>query len=394
MGERIVLGLGNSIDYETVWSSEVLERLIVEFGIGRRELDAAPPIASARDLVVSILGFLEAGTGGERSVASLDAVLELADRFEKRIAVGGTSLRAAIAMRKLGYTSALHLVTMNDRLRDTIPRDCPWVCSDEEERFFPHLVFQFPKNARVRAGDISLRSPRANRIIYVNDPRNVEMKISPDLASLASDAEVLLISGLNAMRSSALLADRLETLVDLVRALPPGATVFQEEADFHDTGLGDQVRAALSRHVHIYSLNEDELQGCLGRRLALLDPAEVLGALRDLRRSVPGPTIVVHTGQWALAYGARARRYAASLKAGISMACTRMRLGDDFDRRDYLDTRRRPARQAGAEFCAAISELGRGEVCCLPSIHVDEHAATTVGLGDAFVGGFLPTLLE
>ena len=140
MGEQIVLGLGNNIDYEIVWDSQVLERLIIEFEIRDSEICTDIQIFSIRDLVVSILGFLKSESGGERFVTSLEIILDFASLFEKRITIGGTPLRAAIEMRKIGYNSALHLVTINDLVRKMIPQDIPWVSSDDSDSFYPHLI--------------------------------------------------------------------------------------------------------------------------------------------------------------------------------------------------------------------------------------------------------------
>ena len=394
MGERIVLGLGNSVDYEAQWSSRIVESLIDDFGITACDLDVDLPINNARDLAVSILGFLNSGIGGERFVVSPNIIVEWAERCGKNITVGGTSVRSAIAMHKLGYTSALHLVTMNEHVRTMIPPDCTWVCSGAQEGLYPNLIVQYPKGARVQAGDISIRSNKANRIIYVHERDNVAMRISPELAELAADAEIFLISGFNAMQSSELLADRLTRLVRVVRSLPRGAVVFYEDGGFHYPELRSQVHEALVELIDVFSLNEDEMQGYLGRKVSLLNPSVVLDALHALRRMIPVPTIVVHTRNWALAFGAEPKRYAISLRAGINMAYTRMRLGDNFHHGDYRDTEGMPTRKEGAEFAAAVVDLGRGQVCCLPSVQVNENAATTVGLGDAFVGGFLPTLLK
>jgi ADP-dependent phosphofructokinase/glucokinase len=98
LGEQIILGLGNNIDYEIVWNSQVIESLIVEYGINSSEIGTDIPISSTREIVISILGFLKSGTGGERFVTSLDIILDFARLFHKKITMGGTSLRAAIAM--------------------------------------------------------------------------------------------------------------------------------------------------------------------------------------------------------------------------------------------------------------------------------------------------------
>ena len=64
MGERIVLGLGDNVDYEIEWDSSVFERLIDEFGVADSELSTDKPISSTRDLLVSILGFLKSENRG------------------------------------------------------------------------------------------------------------------------------------------------------------------------------------------------------------------------------------------------------------------------------------------------------------------------------------------
>jgi len=394
MGERIVLGLGNNTDYEIVWDSRIIEQLIVEYGISASELCIDKPISDGRGLLVSILGFIRNGNGGERFVDSPQVIEDFAGRFKNKVTIGGTSVRAAIAMRKLGFTSALHLVTINEHVRRMIPRDSPWVCSNDKDSSYPHLIIQFGAGTRVEAGDIAIHTKRANRIIYDNDRDNIAMELNPDFESLVSDARVFLISGFNAMQNSELLADRLRKLRGIMRSLPPEAIVFYEDACFHDPALSAQVRGALTDRIQIHSLNEDELQGYLGRSIQLLDPVEVLAALRDLHGMLKVPALMIHTRYWALAFGSQASRYAEALKGGITMATSRFRFGDDFTPAEYAETEALPPEETGAEFSAAINGLGGGIVFCLPSVRVKEKKVTTVGLGDAFVGGFLPALVK
>lgn len=394
MGERIVLGLGDNIDYEIAWNSPVFEQLILEHGITASELCTNKLISSPRDLVVSILGFLQNETGGERFVTSPQIIRDFASLFQYKITLGGTSVRAAIAMRKLGHTSALHLVTMNDHVRQLIPPDSAWVCSNDQERSYPHLIVQFCKNTCVQAGDISIRTQQSNRIIYTNDDDNLVMELAPGLASLAAEARVFLISGFNAMQSSALLAARLATLLEVIASLPAEAIVFYEDACFHEPALSAQVHQALCDVIDIYSLNENELQEYLGRPISLLEAGEVHAALKDLARLISVPVFVIHTQYWALAFGSQAGRYAKALKGGVTMATTRFRCGDDFTPADYWETERLPAQAEGANFAVALSKLAGDVVCCVPVVQVKETNVTTIGLGDAFVGGFLPALVE
>jgi ADP-dependent phosphofructokinase/glucokinase len=120
----------------------------------------------------------------------------------------------------------------------------------------------------------------------------------------------------------------------------------------------------------------------------------VYAALKDLSRMIPVPVFVIHTQYWALAFGSHADRYAKALKGGISLATTRFRFGDDFSPADYLETEGLPAQAEGAKFAVALSKLAGDMVCCIPVVQVKETKVTTVGLGDAFVGGFLPALVE
>ncbi len=394
MSQQIVLGCGNCIDYEVSWDSRVLERLIAEHGIGACETGTGGPISSTRDLVVSILGYLKSGTGGGHFVDSPSVIEDFAGLFQKKVTMGGTAVRAAIAMGKLGHTSALHLVTVSDEVRKQIPRNCPWVCSSKKDSSYPHLIVQFPKDARVRVGNLVIKAPRANRVIYENDPDNTAMELDPGLASLASDARVFLVSGFNAMRNRALLADRMEALVKVLASIPADALVFYEDASFHEPALAWQVRDALVNSIDIFSLNEDEMTGYLGRKVALLDPVEVHCALRELHRLLPVPALLVHTRYWALAFGPDAGRYQRPLKGGITMAATRLRFGDDFAPSDYRETEGLPEEPLGKEFAEALGVEAGDAVCCLPSVEIGESVATTVGLGDAFVGGALPKLAQ
>ena len=89
-------------------------------------------------------------------------------------------------MRKLGYTSALHLITQNDHVRRLIPGDSPYVCSNAADSAHPHLIVQFDRGDRLRAGDIDISARQPNRLIYhCNADRNRpsrSMKASPTLS--------------------------------------------------------------------------------------------------------------------------------------------------------------------------------------------------------------------
>jgi ADP-dependent phosphofructokinase/glucokinase len=394
MTEKIALGLGNNVDYEIVWNSQIIEELITHYGIRADELDINQAIHSERDLVISILSFLQSGSGGERWVAASAILEQFAQQFAKKITLGGTSVRAAIAMRKLGYRSALHLVTINEQVRRLIPPDSPYVCSNPQESVHPHLIVQFGQDTCVRAGDIDLCTSRANRIIYHHDDDNIRMKLNEEFASLITEAKVFLISGFNAMQSKERLTKRLSALLRILATLPKDAVIYYEDGGFYDHSFTHLIHATLAQKITIFSLNEDELQAHLGRKLDLLDALQIQAALADLHQLIPVPILVVHSMYWALAYGDNAMCVASALKGGVTMATTRFCYGDDFTVEHYQEVETLAPNQAGAIFAEAIKKLLTDKICCVPVVQVAQANATTIGLGDAFVGGFLPALLS
>ena len=398
MSTRFVLGMGGTVDYEVRWDPAVLERLAAELGIGPQDLDLHAPVDSARDLVRSVLAFVRDGVGGERYVASSSIVEDVAARFEKAVTLGGTCVRAAIAMDVLGVPSTLHLVSIDDTVRRLLPASSEIVSSAEEDSLDPHLIVQYPAGTRVRLhgpdGDAEIVAPHPNRIIYANDPPHRELRLARDLPEALGSADVFLASSFNVIQDPRTLEDRLAQLRAAMRALPPGALVVFEDAGYHVPALSLRVRDEMARTADVYSLNEDELQAYLGRTVDLADPRDVATAVGELHALVPAPTLVVHTRYWALALGRDAELFRAALVGGITMASTRYRLGDGFTADDYAATAGLARSAAGAAVAEGLAQLLPG-VVVEPALDLSAVASpTTIGLGDAFVGGFLAALAD
>lgn len=391
MSQHIALGFGNNVDYEIVWHAETLNKLIAEYQICAVELTCNKAIDSERDLIVSILSFIKAGLGGERFVADSGLIEQFASRFQKKITLGGTPVRAAIAMGKLGHRAALHLVSMNDDVRRLLPPGCPWVCSNPRDSHHPHLIVQYDRGASLRANDIHIAAPTANRLIYHSNADNIAMRLNKDFADLLPNARALLVSGFNAMQSENLLIARLETLSDMLKKLPADAVLFCEDGGYYAARFRRRLQATLGSRIDVYSMNEDELQEQVGAPIALADARSVLAALDRLRERIAAKILVVHTGRWALAHGGGARQYAAALRAGVTVATTRFCYGDGWKLADYRAMQERQPKPANASFAAAVN-ASRTDSFCVPVAAVEPRNATTIGLGDAFVGGFLTAL--
>ncbi len=392
VSKKIALGFCNNIDFEIAWNAKVVEDLVRRYQIDAEEINAGCFVESERDLVLSILGFMRAGEGGERFVASSDIIEQFAARFEKKVTLGGTSARAAIAMRKLGQSAALHLITQNDQVRRLVPPDNPYVCSNEGDSFYPHLIVQFGLGDRVRAGSIDIRARQSNRLIYHCNADRIAMRVNPDFADLISEAQVLLISGFNAMQDKRLLADRLAVVSSLMKRLPASAKVYLEDGGYYNPSFRQAVYQTLGRRISVFGMNEDEMQDHLKRKVALLDADQVRKALEELNRLIPAQSIVLHTKHWALVHGKGASQYAAALKAGVTMATARFRYGDEFTRQHYEAIESGAPNDENAAFASAINSTAGDRFCCVPVADVPQESGTTIGLGDAFVGGFLLAL--
>lgn len=391
MNQELVLGLGGCVDYEIAWDSRVLEDLVTLYGLKAADLDASVPVTDERSLVASVLAFVRDGVGGECFIASSEIVEQFASRFTKRITLGGTCVRAAIAMQVLGVPATVHLVSIDDNVRRLLPRTIRYVSSATRDTLDPHLIIQFPAGTAVRTGDVDIRAPYPNRIIYTNDPPNRDLVLADDLPEALSNASVFLVAGFNVMRNEALLRDRLATLKVAMRRIPPDAVVLYEDAGFHDPGMRAIVREDLTR-VDVHSMNEDEFQHYLTRSLDLLDADEVVAALKDSLTFAVARTVVVHTKYWSLAYGDDAARYREALQGGIDLASTLYCCGDGFTLEDYERVRAMPRSAGGCDFSQLLEARLGDAVCCVPAHALDVANPTTIGLGDTFVGGFVAAL--
>ncbi|TPW70211.1 ADP-dependent glucokinase/phosphofructokinase [Schumannella sp. 10F1B-5-1] len=399
MTHPLVLGLGGTVDYEIDWDAAVLERLAADYAITLDELDARIPIRTERDLVVTVLAFLGGGGGGERFVESSQVVLDFAAHFPTRVTLGGTGVRAGLAMAGLGIPSTQHLVSIDDNVRRLLPPEIDWVCSAERDTLDPHLIVQFPAGARVRVGDGEVVAAHPNRLIYSNDPPNRHLVLSPELGDALASASLFLVSGFNSMQHEGELDARLDDLDAALDRLPAEAVVLYEDAGFHVPAMSALVRTRLAGRAAVHGMNEDELQDYIGRPVDLLDPADVARALDEVRAAVVAPVVLVHTKYWAAAAGVGAGRFRAALDGGVTMAATRFRLGDGITPERYAATRELARHAEGAAFARELAALPAArdahpgfERVAVPAFRLEVPNPTTIGLGDTFVGGFVAAL--
>jgi ADP-dependent phosphofructokinase/glucokinase len=190
----------------------------------------------------------------------------------------------------------------------------------------------------------------------------------------------------------AILDARLAELRGHLRRLPTDAVVVFEDAGYHVPAMSARVVAALGDLVDVHGMNEDELQAHLGHDVDLLDAEALAVALVAVRRVVPAPTVVVHTKYWAAAIGPDATCYRGALESATRTAAARYVHGDAFTRADHDAIAATGRHRGGLAVAARLEALLPGQVCCVAAFAPTVAEPTTVGLGDAFVGGFLAGL--
>jgi ADP-dependent phosphofructokinase/glucokinase len=319
-------------------------------------------------------------------------VTSFAQRFPRRTTLGGTNVRAALTMSRLGLSSTLHLVSIDDTTRHLLPPEVDYLCSAPHDSTWPHLIVQYPAGARVRLDGTTICSPHPNRLIYVNDLPNRQMLLSPELGRLLADANIFLISGLNSLQDAATLDARLADLHHHARHLPAHALVIFEDAGYHVPELSHHVTHGLRDLVGIHSMNEDELQTHLGHDVDLLDPTDLAAALHEVTDLVPARTLVIHTKYWSLAVGENATQYRPPLESATRAAAARYLHGDTFTRTDYDHVATTGYHPHGLTVAQRLETLLPGKICCLPALTPITTTPTTIGLGDAFIGGFIAAL--
>ncbi len=387
--KEIALGLVNTVDYEMEWDSAYLEKMISLAGLRKRDIEEKKEIDTVKDLLSSILFHMEEGTGCGLMTERAEVIEEFVKGIRYRVTLGGTNLRAAEVISALGGSAFVHLVSVNEDTIRQMPERVEWIGGEKYHCSFPHLAVQFPKNACIRANDIEIMTKRANRVIYSGDIACAQMPLEKAFFERAAGAGVLLLSGFDLIKEADILSARLQEVKEQIESFGEnGPLIFYEHAHFGDRKFEDMVRRKLGELIDIYSMNEDEFRTLTGKKADLLNAEEVCAALGSARDALGGMTFIVHTCHWSLALGERAREIENALKTGMTAASARYR-GGSVDKSGIREVGRLPLKREAEVFSREVKALLGGDMVCLPVADIRTDTPVTVGLGDAFVGGFL-----
>lgn len=398
MGEKIAMGFHTCVDYELVWDTHVVEEQIRAFDIHADELKMDTEVDSERAIWIVMLAHLMEGIGGEMVPDTAEACEQFANHFEYAITMGGTPTRAAIVLDRLGYSTALQTSCYNEHVEKLMPARVHALPGVEpgHDRIYPHVVLQCRGGVRIHANDIDFVTPRENRLMVSRDEDSLNMPILPEaFGTMIEDADVFLLGCFSEIIDRDILEGCIEKTKALFSHLPEDALVVAEDGCYVKKDFRYYVHEQLAHVVDILSMNEDELQEYIGKKINILDAEAVKDAVEYVHKNSGIPTILVHSAAWALAYGEKAKSMYKSLEGGVAMAATRFRIGDDFTPEDYEETRNMPGKAENVAFCEEIQKLSDEHICCIPckDLSYVEHP-TVVGLGDSFAGGLLPGLLK
>ncbi len=392
--EEVVLGLGGTIDFEIVWSNEVFQRLVDSYGISLREIQKSIVIESERELVCNILAHFRDSCGGETQVSDSEIVKTFSERFAKRITLGGTGVRAAIAMKKFGQTTLQHLVSIDDNVRRMLPEGTKYISSADHDTLDPHLIVQFDSRARVRVEGVVIATTKPDRLILTCDPPNEILKLSHELPRVLEKSRIFLISGFNSIHERPLLEQRLVEIADYSRSCPDNAVIFFEDAGYHRDEFRGAVMKSIAALTTFYSMNEEELQRYLDRKVDYHDSRSVVSALTDILSLIDVPILIIHTKDYSVIIGKDYEKYVSCAISGMTMATTRYIYGDNFTVANFQEVGASPRNQLISKIESEVNRQISDWGCLLPAFEVNCDSPTTIGLGDTFVGGFLLELSE
>jgi ADP-dependent phosphofructokinase/glucokinase len=395
MGDKIAMGFHSAIDYELKWNVDVITALAVRYKIYNNELNMNIPIHSERDLILSALAHIRAGVGGEFIPETNDICKQFADHFQYTQTVGGTATRAAIAISKVGYESALSMCCSNQNILKSLPPEVHYFLNvtNGSQEVYPHVILSYPAKEHIHANDIEIITSRANRLMYSNDTDAKNMIVSTEFASRLRDVKAFLLGCFSEVVDFDILKARMFSTKELLRSLNDDSWVMLEDGCYIEKDFRYYVHNSLKEYLDILSMNEDEMQDYAGKRINMFNPETVAETIDHIHEEINIPLIVVHSAHWTIAYGEHPNRVKDAVNSGICMSSSRFIYGDSFGKDEYKKTAGLPTETEAMKFCNEIKSKFGDRVCCLPAKNLDfVKRPTIVGLGDFFAGGMISGL--
>ena len=377
--QRIALGLTNNVDHIITMTPSLLQEAILRLHIHAEDIHFYSRLDTEKDVICTLLYCIHHQQGGERFVEHFLVLEQLSDHFPHNKSVGGTAARAANILSDWGIPTLLHCVSYTMEDKQLIHPLVTVVSSNLEEKAAFHCIMQYNQGLRVQVDSKYITASQSNRIILNNNPAIKRVMINPHFFSLAKECPTVLISGFNAIHDVKILEERLAQTAHYLSTFNKSTTVFYEEGCFHKPQFRRMVRETLGPYLTIYSMNEDEWFDLI--QCEAKDDEQRVKAVHTAYQILNVPTVVIHTQKFALIFGENAKELESALQAGVDAATCHL-----------IGTTQVPENIPGNPEGLSLQQLCRKEeetMCCIPTYVLEQKTLTTVGLGDAFIAGFL-----
>lgn len=379
---RVFLGFGTNIDVEAQWDNQVFQRLLEDSTL------SCPTRNILRNIAVTIAN----GDGGEFSIDVHEILHKISTEIHTSRTLGGTGARASIILGIYGVPHYLHVPGDPSDLQSLFSPAAEVISSPlDNATTSPHLIFQYPKGACLQLDGKEFVAPRSNRIILTSDYVNEVLPISEQVIGMLRECRLILLSGLNAIRDNEILRDRLNQIGLALRGRSRESLVVYEDAGFHNENLHQSVLSFAENNADLISLNEDEFNALLGCKLNFSDLNEIPNICSLVRKNFAHSSVILHTSTWAVAIGEMAHYLGDALDYGVATASTRYLKGDHLTASDVENTLQQ-VHQASKFYGDRIDQRLASDDDFRISFAPDLGAAdnpTTIGLGDAFIGGLI-----
>ena len=392
---RILLGFSNNIDHEIFWNQDFFNELILRYKICYEDINRLEEIQSIRDLLITILFCVKNNIGLEYHVSNFTTLYEFSSLFEYKITHGGTAIRAGIALNIMNKSCAVYLSSYSQDIVNLLPSKIHYLNCSKYTESYPHIIVQYPENTTFNLSGKKIFSPKAERIIFVNDAINENILIDQNITDSYFPFKVLLISGLNTIKCDSLINKNLNNLNNIIGKSSGKTFTFYEHAGYHNLRIERLVRDFIFPKVNFFSMNEHEFAGIIESYEFIENPEFLVNSLISLRTRYKFDKILIHTSRWSLLFGNESTKFKDCLQNAISISSARMIFGDYLNFTDYSNVGNSlEIENKSLEFSKYFNCIGESDFCCLPSYKITSENPTTIGLGDFFVAGFISSLSE
>jgi ADP-dependent phosphofructokinase/glucokinase len=375
---NIALGFGNNVDYVITMNSSLLQDSILRLHIHSDDIHFYSDLMTEKEVLCTLLHCIQTQVGGERYIGNSQVLQQLSDHFPHKKSVGGTAARAANILAEEGIGSLLHCISYTDEDKQFIHPLVDVVSNRNEESSCFHCIIQYNKGLHILIDDLSIVAKQSNRIILNNNPVIRTLPIHPLFFLRAQTCKLLLLSGLNAIHDAKILETRLLEIIQGISIGDKTKTIIYEDGCFHIANHRMLVIKLLCPHLSVYSMNEEEWRELV--KTPFVTEEQKIEALILAGKILGVPTVIVHTQAFVMACGLHAKKYQEALQKGVDVATCHL-LGEADN---PLEKPLCPEGLQMQKLCKHYENL-----CCVPSYVIDKETLTTVGLGDAFIAGFL-----